>query len=326
MRNQVRKIATQLAGAAFVLVASLATASTDPGALQLVPGDSVAVGYVRLDQLRSSPLSGRIFHDTDHITIDGDGERIMKETGLEPSKDIDAVVFALRPSDNSNGDVLIGLEGRFDVQKLAASAATHDGKRVETPAGASYYRFPQAESDSQQPAVAFLSKRLVVLGTERSVLSALTAYGKGGSGFATSSLGLEMRRVDRDVSAWALVDVARMSKMKGRDLNSSSAGSATVISALGQMSTVALWTKDTGNALQIGAVALTHDADTRDMVADAARGLLATWRLALQDKAPEVIPILRQFKITTDSEGVKFSGTIPAAAIDSLRARKVASK
>ena len=93
------------------------------------------------------------------------------------------------------------------------------------------------------------------------------------------------------------------------------------------MTTVAVWTKDTGDALQIGGVALTNDVDTRDLVADAARGVLAAWRLALQDKAPEVIPVLRQFKITTDNEGVKFSGTVPASAIDSLRAHKsVAAK
>ncbi|HVT05393.1 MAG TPA: hypothetical protein VHL58_18680 [Thermoanaerobaculia bacterium] len=321
MRYQVKPFATLLFGGALILGASIASAATSPGALQLVPGDAVAVGYVRLDQLRTSPLSGRIFHDTDNITVHGDGEEFLKETGLQPSKDIDAVVFALRASDSPNGDVLLGLEGRFDVQKLSAASASHDGKRVDTASGA-YYRFPHGENDGQQGAVAFLNKRLVILGTERAVLSALTAYSKGGSGFATSTLGREMRRVDRDVSAWALVDVPRMSNMKGPAMKVGSSTTSPVIAALGRMTTVAIWTKDTGDALQVGGVALTNDVDTRDLVADAARGVLAAWRLALQDKAPEVIPVLRQFKITTDNEGVKFSGTVPASAIDSLRAHK----
>lgn len=325
MKNQVRQFATFLFGGALVLGVSIASAATDPGALQLVPGDAVAVGYVRLDQLRSSPLSGRVFHDTDHITLNGDGERFMKETGLQPSKDIDAVVFALRASDSTNGDVLLGLEGRFDIQKLIATTLSHDGKRINGASG-TYYRFAKGDSDSQEAAVAFLNKSLVVLGTEKAVVSALSAYGKGGSGFATSTLGLQMRRVERDVSAWALVDVPRMSRMKDRELKSGQSGSLPVVAALGRMSTIAVWTRDTGDALQVGGVALTDDVDTRDLVADAARGMLAAWRLALQDKAPEVLPVLRQFKIDTDREGVKFSGTIPASAIDSLKAKKVAAK
>src|SRR5512135_3312210 len=74
------------------------------GALALIPNDSVTVGVVHLDQLRSSPLSGMLFQRTDQVTSHGDAERFLADAGLQPSKDIDVVVVATSPRTNLGGE------------------------------------------------------------------------------------------------------------------------------------------------------------------------------------------------------------------------------
>src|SRR5512142_1472835 len=84
------------------------------GALALIPNDAVTVGVVRLDQMRTSPLSGMLFQHTDQVTAHGDGEKFLAEAGLQPSKDVDMVVVSTSPRTNlgTDADVLIAAEGR----------------------------------------------------------------------------------------------------------------------------------------------------------------------------------------------------------------------
>ena len=49
---------------------------------------------------------------------------------------------------------------------------------------------------------------------------------------------------------------------------------------------------------------------------------LAAWRLAVQDKAPELLPILRQFKVERTAEGVSLSGSVPSNALLKLQQEK----
>jgi hypothetical protein len=306
------------AAAALLLAVAPPLLAREPGALQLVPGDAVAVGYVNLSELRSSPLSGRIFEETDRASVDGDAGKFMREAGLEPTKDVDVAVFALRP-DVAGGEVLVTFEGRFDPDRLTAAVVSRGGERVDAPAGV-FYRLP-SQSDKERGAVAFPSRRLAIVGTEAAVTAALNAYGRGGSGFATATLGREMRRFDTESSAWVLIDVPRMTKLAGHEehANPQQRKAPEMLAALKRVDIAAFWTKDTGDSLHLGALVLSADSETRGLVEDAARGLLAGWRLAAQDKSPELIPVLRQFKVTQTADGVTLSGTLPAATIESLK-------
>ena len=88
--------------------------------------------------------------------------------------------------------------------------------------------------------------------------------------------------------------------------------------AMKNVSTVALWATDTGDALKLGAFGLARDADTLELIEDTIRGALSAMRLAVQDKSPELVSLIRKFTVSRTNDSVTISGTVPADAVKSL--------
>src|SRR6266498_3368974 len=110
--------------AALAVIAPVAFAKTD--AMGLVPNDAVSVGVVKLAEMRSSPLSGALFQQTAHASMDADAEAFLRDAGQQPTKDVDVIVFATSPRTalGSDADILIALDGRFNVERLGAALVT----------------------------------------------------------------------------------------------------------------------------------------------------------------------------------------------------------
>src|SRR2546428_402378 len=123
-----RTIPALLLAVAVAVPAARAASGSDP--LALVPAGAASVAVVHLDQLRTSPLSARLFADADKITADGDAARFMVEADLSPKKDVDTVVVAGMPA-SSGGEtpVLAIFQGRFDPDRLAAAVGSRGGAR-----------------------------------------------------------------------------------------------------------------------------------------------------------------------------------------------------
>jgi hypothetical protein len=314
----------------FTLTAALAMlALTAQGfsatrdAMSLIPANATSVGMVRLSDARNSPLSRMLFTQTDKVSTDGDAARFLRDAGLQPSKDIDVVVIASAPQGSLSDEtsILVAAEGRFDVERLSSAIVGRGATRVPTASGA-YYLFPQKASDSNRGAVAFISPTLAVAGTERAVAQALIDNAAGGTSFGTAGgLAHEMSRIDPHATAWALVDVARASRMKGAPhMPTQRNGSDQVIaSALKSVSTVALSAIDTGDTLKLTATGVSQDDDTRQLLEDTLRGMLSAWRLAVQDKSPQLVSVLRKFTVTNTANAVTISGTLSAENLKSLK-------
>jgi hypothetical protein len=75
----------------------------------------------------------------------------------------------------------------------------------------------------------------------------------------------------------------------------------------------------------MGGSAVSSDEETRSMIEDMLRGMLATWRLAVQDKKPELLPVLRRFAVTQRAGAVTIEGSIPGAMLKDWAAVKVAN-
>jgi hypothetical protein len=278
----------------------------------------VAVGSVNLAALRTSPLSGRIFDETDEMTCDGDASRFLEDAGLDPAKDVDVVTVAVRPrSEMKEGDVLVVAQGRFDSQRIIAALVTRGATVVGTTNGA-YYLLPngEADHDGDTGAIAFVGDGQAVIGNENAVKGALNAVARGGAGFPDTTLGMQMKRIDPAAQAWMVVDVERMSRLASEHENGDASN---IFAAMKRMSYAGLWTTDTGTALKIGGVALSDDAETRELLEDAIRGALASARLAAQDKDPELVKILRQATVVRDGDGVTFDASIPADFLERMR-------
>ena len=295
--------------AALLVAATAAFARTD--AIGLVPNDAVSVGVVKLAELRTSPLSGALFQQTAHATMDADAAAFLSDAGLQPSKDVDVVVFATSPRTalGSDADVLIALDGRFNVERLGTALTTRGAVSKN-----GYFLLPDKHESGKQPVVAFPDAHLALIGSENAVVEALASRAAGGTSFFTASgLGRDLVRVDPKATAWVLIDVTRAQRIVGAPkMHTDSMPGAAVASALKSVSTVALWATDTGDQIKLGAFGLARDAETLQLLEDTLRGALSAMRLAVQDKSPDLVPTLRRFTVSRSDDSVTVSGSVPA--------------
>jgi hypothetical protein len=46
------------------------------------------------------------------------------------------------------------------------------------------------------------------------------------------------------------------------------------------------------------------------------------WRLAMEDKSPELVSVIRQFSISSEGDSVSIHGTLPGSALRMLSQKK----
>jgi hypothetical protein len=316
--------------AALTLAAAPAVVSAEDS-LALLPPDAVSVGVVRLDELRSSPLAAKLMRDMDRMTGDGEAARFMDEAGLRPKEDVDAIIAAAVPRSSRRGDedALVLFEGRFDRARFGGALAARGGKLRSTPNG-DYYLLRDSSENGKPGAIAFASSRLVIAGNEELVLAAMADRNRrGGSGFTGGEgLGKHLSRVPAGASAWVLVDTFRFPIARGgRHGNgepSDGDPSRALVGAMKSVSLFAFAATVRGDALELTATGLSADGETRQLLEDALRGVLAMWRMAAQEKSPELVSALRKFEVDGDREGVTVSGTLSGDVIRMLTARREA--
>lgn len=323
MTRSLRTLAVLMAVVALAL-----PAAAKDDALSLVPANAVTVGMVKLADMRTSPLSSFLFQHTDKMSADGEAAKFLAEAGLQPTRDVDVLVVATTPRSTlgSEADVLVIAEGRFQPARLTSALLSRGAVKK-----GGYILFPESKkggNDDEHGAVAFLSPSLAIAGNERSVAAALEARANGGTGFRSrGALGLDLGRVDSKATAWALVDVTRAARLtKGGTINTGKGQSGEALqAAIKTLSTVAVWATDTGDALQLGAIGLSSDAETLELLEDTVRGALSALRLAVKDKSPELVSVLRRFDIDRKSDSITVEGSIPAATLRDMIAKKKAT-
>lgn len=306
--------------------------AANPRALEVVPSDAVSVGTIRLDSLRSSQLANRLFAETNKAGFDGEGERFLREAGLKLSDDIDTVTFAVsEPKSATDGKMLVVAEGRFDVAKLSAAVAKR-GAVKKVVGGKTLFLAPKDSGDNDEVAVSFVDKGLVLAGDVHSVTEALTALATGGTHFTQASgLAMDLSRIPSDADCWLLVDVPRSARLATGPKAPSNAPVAkdAFAATIKNVHTVSVWGKDNGDRLSFGGTAVTPDAETRTNLNDMFRGATAAWRMAAQEKKPELVDVIRGFKIDESGDAVTITGSIPTKLLQDFAkggARAAASK
>ncbi len=81
-----------------------------------------------------------------------------------------------------------------------------------------------------------------------------------------------------------------------------------------------------GDSVDLSATGLSSDAENRGLIADSLRGMLAMWRLAVAEKSPELVSVIRRFQIEDDAESVSIRGTLPGSFLRTLSASHRAEK
>jgi hypothetical protein len=320
-----RRLSITFAVILFALAggATAVAAAAPDEALALVPPDAFSVGVIRLDALRASPFAARLFSETDELTVDGDAARFLEETGLRPRQDVDAIVVAGHFSNHSRGpeDGLVIFEGRFDPARLEAAMQARGAVRKSTPQG-DYLLVAERRGEGDRAAVAVVSRGLVVAGTPAAVERALAARQAGGSGFVRGEgLGRQMHRLPADASAWAIVDATRAPFAGGTRRSDDGDAADALVGAMKSVSLFLFHATARGDSVELSATGITADPETRGLLEDALKGVVAMWRLAVHEKSPDLVPILRKFEIESDRDGVTIHGTLPGSFL-----RKVAEE
>jgi hypothetical protein len=324
MRRSPSAFVSRLALAALLaLVCADARAvrrTEDP--IALVPADAATVAVLHWNELKKTPLGERVLANLDHISADDDAARFFRETGLTPSEDIDTITVAMSPSQGSDS-ALVLFEGRFDLARIA-KALTARGALLETSTTGELYRLPNRGGEGG--AVALVNRNLLVCGGESAVRAALARRESGGEGGLGSGQGLgkQLSRVDMDSSAWALVDLTRLPRHDATAEDGSSREgepARAVIGAMKSVSLLALQTTVRGDSLDFRASGVASNDDDRQNLEDALRGVLAMWRMAVQDKSPDLVPVIRKFQVESDGDAVSIRGTLPGTFLRSLESR-----
>ena len=316
-----KRIATLALATALALPAAAARPADD--ALALVPADSVSAGMLRISDLRSSPLAARLFAEFDRTTVEGDAARFLAQARLHPVDDVDLVVFAA--TNGGRGKALVAFEGRFEPERLAEAVASR-GAQAKSASGATYFLLKDGKRPGREDggAVAFVGSRLVVAGSEEAVVAALAARAAGGTGFrGGAGLGAQLDKVSPGASGWLLVDRTKLPEAKGSITISGNDGDAArnVIGAMNLVSTFAFEMTVKGDAFRLSGAGYSDDAETRELLEDALRGVLAEMRIAAQEK-PDVVSAIRKFKVASDRNAVTISGTLDGETIKALAAAK----
>src|SRR6059058_3651477 len=176
--------------AVVILALALAPAAfAKNDAMSLIPNDSVSVGVARLADMRSSPLSAALFAKTAKISNDDDAVAFLRDAGLQPTKDVDVVVFATSPRTNlgSEADFLIAADGRFNVDRLTSALVSRGAVKKTSPHG-TYFKMPEKSGETHQGVVAFPDAHLALIGSE-------TAGGAAGQRFEHGGFAADQREV-----------------------------------------------------------------------------------------------------------------------------------
>jgi hypothetical protein len=294
-------------------------------ALALVPAGAATVGVLHCDALRASPLAAPVLAQWDHVSSDGDAARFLAEAQLDPRRDVDTIVVATVPAAAAAGNgALVFFEGRFDVDKIT-SALTGRGAEKQSASGSDYYRLPAGSAnETHHGAVAFLNRGLAVAGDEDSVVGVLARRESGGAGglMAGDPLAQLLPRVSSDATAWALVDLKRMPAARhagdAPQSGDSSSPANALMGAMKNVSAAVLQATVKGTDVTLSASGLSADAETRGLLQDSLKGVLAMWRLAVQDKNPDLVPVIRNFQVEDDGQAVSIRGTLPGSFLKKL--------
>lgn len=283
-----------------------------PNTLAYLPADAVAAGRLNLSDLRRDPLTRDLWTHMDASATDGDGAAFLADAGLRID-DFDAITFGFAPAATKPGSdrVLLVVEGRFDPARLGAAliarGATREGNRFRLSEG------DRVEgADRGRGALAIVSDRLLLIGDEPSVIAALAGPTPAGA------LSGKIARVSPGASGWMVVDAARLVKSEAGD-DSPRGGDAKFA---GLIRSAGFFTGEftlQGDRIAFTARLETSDAQARADLEDLIRGAFAAWRMAAQEKMPEMVEVIRGFGVKRDDAGVTVDGVLPGKALRQLR-------
>jgi hypothetical protein len=285
-----------------------------PEALALPADSSVVMGF-DVRALTGSQFYAKFGGEGEPGRVDALAE-IERKTGLNPERDIDSVVVAIRanatqpPSDGVRKrgpeNALVFVTGRFDAARLEASIPDAGKATKERRDGVTIYREATGKSNG---AVALLDAGILVAGDSASVETFLSNRSTGHGIRDSALLVSQLETIEPGSTFWAVGGPSVLSRV-----TSEVGGAAANLPAVKQVVAYGHLDPEVG----MTATAEAADAKSATKIADVLRGFSAM--LSLQSgQRPELQQVADSISVATEDDKVHIKATITHELIESLK-------
>ncbi|NOZ95785.1 MAG: hypothetical protein GXP47_13755 [Acidobacteria bacterium] len=311
---------TCLALAVLAATTAWAAPPTVAELLQRVPADARAVVAVDTAALRTEPLVQRwlLEHQTEWSGVDDEATRFLDDAGIDPAADVDAFVFAMF-TDEADGHPLALVGGRFDAASLTAAVVAR-GAEPQQVAGVTVYRVDQ-NAGAAHAALVRITDDLLVFG-DRAALTASLGRGVGPVPIVEEEAAAG--HLDLEAPFWVVSDLperntARTPPQAAGSESPEDQAMLAVLAASSMVRRVAGWAR-LDEELAVHGFATTTSDENAGLLRDTIRGALAAARLAVQEKEPLLVDVLRGVRVDADGAVVSLAATIPVELLQKLAA------
>ena len=309
----------------FVSLASASPRKGSPHALALLPGSAEMVVSLDTFALRKSDLVTEMEKRFDSVPEAAENyQRFMRETGLDPRRDTDQILIAMRHAEGGEGaGFLIIAQGRFGSSRLVDLAAEKQGGVAQVIDGTRIWNSqtgPAGEGGAGKTvSLAQPDDGTILFGEKAEVLRVLEVLaGRSAPEPKEAKLRELLAGVDRRAPAWAILNssalAGKLSTEVGQNSRDWKPGSA--ISKVESVTLMGWVGKDVALKLRVSA----KDSETAGLVADMVRGALAAGKLAAKDHDPGLLKILQDTKLSQDGTTLELEARIPASRFELKKA------
>ncbi|HUK13227.1 MAG TPA: hypothetical protein VLW17_07975 [Thermoanaerobaculaceae bacterium] len=289
--------------------------------LRMVPPTAQFVVGLDAAALRAHPAVQKLLLEhASRAHLDADAAAFLAEAGLDPLRDVNAMVAAVIP-DGATSHGAAAFAGRFDPEAMGA-ALTKRGATPTTLGAVPGFRLPEGERHHGAAAVlAQVSREVVVVGNEAAV-AAMLAPRHEASPLVDKAVAAG--QIDPRAPFWAVGTIPAFAHRHAATMDRRAEDEADhplhhVLAAAGVVKSVALQAS-LDDSLHISGVASADTAENAELLRDAAKGALAALRLGAQDEHPELVDVLRGVQVRASGTDVAVSGAIPVALLEKLAA------
>lgn len=280
--------------------------------LRAVPANARAVVAVDVEALRDHPLTQRwlLDHQEEWSRVDDASSRFLHDAGIDPARDVDTMVLALT-SDAEDG-VLALFAGRFDPTTLGIALAAHGAEQVGV-GSVTAYRLGGATKAGGDVLVR-PTPDLVMVGSRAALIA---AYGSTAGSCHLVAAATTAGELDPRAPFWM---VAAIPPPAARDTGAGAAPTnpmAALMRAGSTLRRVAVSAR-LNDDLELTAFATATDVDKAATFGDAVKGALAAMRLAVADREPDLVPVLRAAQITVTDRTVTVRASLPLPLLQRL--------
>jgi hypothetical protein len=277
-----------------------------PEAAELVLGSDAAV-------LRAHPLAQDWLrqHRAEWADADTEAGAFLREAGLDPTRDVDAMVVAATTREQPRWLALFA--GRFDAASLAAALQKRGVTAVQL---GDRTAFRLRAEGTERSALVHVSDELVTLGDETSVAESLAGQYRG-----CTLLDREVTagHVDTRSHSWIVANVPERAASAMRQETRPEQGGPVhdALLASGAVQRVAVQV-NLSDVLRVQGWAVADSAENAELLRDALKGAVAAMRLQAQSRVPELVQVLREVEIRQSGAEVSGTASIPVTLLEHL--------